>query len=342
MPNLRFLTFDFGSSKKRGSLLAEDRKTQIIQNIEQNYPEKPAPTLSFWLIIAVLFSAAGVATFSFIRYAVVQKNNFSLNDQVKKLNRSIQVFEKQNKDLSAKIGEVLAEKQQLKDAINTVKKENESIRFEAKKSEARAVAAIEEKTYLEDMLINKTKELEKLNTPGVLSTSSRDEEIKALQQQNATLNEKLQKLYQATDAKMKEINIAKITLEDTIAGAKKVIEDEYSSINLGSIAVNTQSVAIPVGSTAPDSARTPIATPRTAAKTNGRVLAINEDHGFVVVDLGKVDGLQNGMNLYLKKNGETIATLSILEVRDVMTACNVRNLTRDKKIEINDLVSVKN
>ena len=80
---------------------------------------------------------------------------------------------------------------------------------------------------------------------------------------------------------------------------------------------------------------------RTAAKKQGRVLAINEDHGFVVVDMGKVDGIKTGMDLFLKKNGETIATLSVLEVRDVMTACNIRNLDSGRKIEINDLVSIQ-
>ena len=58
--------------------------------------------------------------------------------------------------------------------------------------------------------------------------------------------------------------------------------------------------------------------------------------------MGKVDGLKNGMELYLKKGGEIVATLSVLEVRDVMTACNIKNLANGRKIEINDPVSIQN
>ncbi|GEM_PF-1730909 len=358
MPRLKFLTFDFSPSKRKDPLLAEDRKTQLIQNIEQPYPPKTMPKSSFWFMVMVLLAVSGIAAFSFSRYAILQKENFSLNSQLRKLNQSIHALENENKDLALRTERAESERQKLQDMINTSKKENESLRFEAKKNETRATSATEEKTYLEDMLINKTKEIEKLRAGGssaapvsalsgspddlVRRLNQKDEEIKLLNEQNKILNEKLQRLYQTADAKMKEINIAKITLEDTISGAKKVIDNEYSSVNLGFIAVSSQQTQGPSAtSTAVTSVKRQDNTVRTATKKQGRVLAINEDHGFVVVDMGKVDGIKTGMDLYLKKNRETIATLSVLEVRDVMTACNIRNLKSGKKIEINDLVSVQ-
>ena len=299
-------------------------------------------------MVIILLAVSGIAAFSFVRYAVLQKENFSLNDQVRKLNQSIQTLENENKDLALKTERAEKERQKLQDAFDAAKKENESVRFETKKSETRANSAIEEKTYLEDMLINKTKEIERLKAGAPVADlggssddlaqrlNQKDEELKALTEQNKVLNEKLQKLYQTADAKMREINIAKIALEDTIAGAKKVIDNEYSSVNLGSIAVRSGAQSSII-TAVPSSKRQD--TVRSAPKKQGRVLAINEEHGFVVVDMGKVDGIKTGMDLYLKKGGETIATLSVLEVRDVMTACNIRDLTSGKKIEINDLVS---
>ena len=68
---------------------------------------------------------------------------------------------------------------------------------------------------------------------------------------------------------------------------------------------------------------------------------MNEEHGFVVVDLGRVDGIQNDSQLAVNKNGETEGTLSVLEVRDAMSACNIKDISPGHKIQINDLVSIR-
>lgn len=366
MPRIKFLTFDFGSAKRTDPILPEDRNSQIIQNIKQKYRREIPNRDRVVIVPVVLLLAAGIAAFSLIRYGILQKENFSLNDEVRKLNVSIEALEAENKDLASRTARAEKERQNLKDAIDGYKKENESIKFESKKNEDKINSLTEEKSYLEEILINKTKEIERLSAGGAVSSSvaatpissvttgsedlvqrlnQKEEEIRKLNEQNRLLNEKLQKLYQTADSKMKEINIAKIALEDTISDAKKVIDNEYGSVNLGSIAVtsqaaqSSQNAAVPAVS--PTEQRSATET-RTAPKKQGRVLAINEEHGFVVIDMGKVDGIKTGMNLYLKKDGETVATLSVLEVRDVMTACNIRNLTGGQKIQINDLVSVQN
>src|SRR3989338_2112617 len=143
MPRIKFITFDFGSSKKRpikepitplfnGSntmqepVLTEDRKNQIIRSINTaDAPEilSKRPLILMTILVAL---ALGIAGFSFFRYAFLQKENFSLNDEVRKLNQSITALEEEKKD------------------------------------EARVNSVLEEKTYLEDILINKTKEIEKL------------------------------------------------------------------------------------------------------------------------------------------------------------------------------------
>ena len=110
--------------------------------------------------------------------------------------------------------------------------------------------------------------------------------------------------------------------------AKKKIEDEWNTVNLGSVTTSAVSDRQANG-----------AGPQ-QPKSEGRVLAINSEHGFVVIDLGKVDNLSNETTLEVKKNGQPIATLNVLEIRDVMAACNIKDLQNGQKIEINDLVSI--
>ena len=134
---------------------------------------------------------------------------------------------------------------------------------------------------------------------------------------------------------MTEINIAKIALEDTITEARKMIDNEWNTVNLGSIRVNQSSPTV-----APSQQKSQPVARTTSSKKQGKVLAINKDHGFVVVDLGKVDGIKSDSLLILKRNNETIATLTVLEVRDVMTACNIKDLNPGKTIAVNDQASI--
>lgn len=266
----------------------EDRKSQLIHNIDPAGDPEFSPKRPLILMSVLLLLAAGIAGFSFFRYVGLQKENFSLNDEVRKLNKSINTLEEENKDLALKTERAEKEKNKLQDTVNSYKKQNESLQFESKKSEAKVNSVLEEKTYLEDILINKTKEIESLKAGG--------------------------------------------------ASPKVINGQSNNTVDLGSIAVTGSPVSASGGLPTPEKNTDSW---RSSAKKQGRVLAINEEHGFIVVDLGKVDGIRNGTELYLKRGGETIATLSVLEIRDVMAACNIKYISSNKKIEINDQVSLQ-
>ena len=260
----------------------------------------------------------------------------------------------------ALVKSVEKQKKSLKETMASVKKENESIQYEMKKAEAQMNTALEEKTYLEDMLIHKTREIESLKTnssgtnaaqtaDAVTSATAdtsdiaakikqKEDDIQRLNQQNHILSEKMDRLYQVTTSKISEINVAKIALEDTVTGAKDKIDEEWNTVDLGSISVDKKE-----NTGSPEQANTeaPRKEKPSGPKTQGKVLAINEDHGFVVVDLGKVDNMSANTSLLILHDGKNIANLSVLEIRDVMTACNIKNLEDGQKIRINDAVLVQ-
>lgn len=269
----------------------------------------------------------------------------TLQGEVQFLRESASIIEKKMKVTSKRLQRAERERRKLVGALNSIKKEHDDVQFELKKAESVASAANEEKVYLEEMLLNKTKEIEKLRgTPAVpapvaidLSAApaelaaeirARDAEIAKLNEQNAALSAKLERLYKTTADRISEINIAKITLEETVAEARKSIEQEFAAVDLGSI--QTPGAA----QSSPQPAR------RTGPKQAGRVLAVNAEHGFVVVDLGRVDSLKSEMPLDVTRNGKKIARLLVLEVRDVMSACNVAELYDNLPVGINDSVTV--
>ena len=224
--------------------------------------------------------------------------------------------------------------------IESLKKQNETLTFQLQKVQERMESVKEEKSYLEEMLINKSKQIEilKTQTAELSDTGSaeaqigeKDDELRKLNDENRILQDKLGRLFKTTSEKINEINVAKIALSETVSTAQKKIEDEWNTVNLGAVTTS----AMPLRQNEIEEAPVPH-TPKTA----GHVLAINNEHGFVVVDMGKVDNLSDGALLEVKKDGQTVATLSVLEIRDVMAACNIKEVVDGQRIEINDPVSV--
>ncbi len=307
--------------------------TQFQNNRLDTQIPSPRQYFSWGLLILVLLAAA--VSYLAPRTLWLQAENNGLEQRTAALQDTVTKISKERKNL--------------KDAIENYRKESGSIQFQLQKIQGRLDSITEEKTYLEEILVNKTKEMESLkkhglparsmaNTTGNLAATrpSSDEEIRKLNEQNTLLSQKLERLYKTTNSKMTEINVAKIALEDTITEARKTIDNEWNTVNLGSIRV---SQGRPTAGAPSEQKSQPVVRP-TSSKKQGKVLAINEEHGFVVVDLGKVDGIKSDSVLTLKRNNDVIATLTVLEIRDVMTACNIKDLNPGKKIAVNDLASI--
>ena len=297
------------------------------------------------LLIGVLYGVLSLYALTLLadKSSLLKKNRELIEDS-RHLGRTLELVQQQNREILQTRQGSDKEKQTLQETLEALKKENESLQFSLKKNEAHYASIKEEKSYLEEMLINKTKQVDILNgqkqtvaaapadvipAEGVdAAIQQKDEELRQLNEQNRVLQEKLDRVYKTTSAKINEINIAKIALSDTVSTARKKIEDEWNTVNLGSVTTT----AVSDRDTMPAETKQP--------KSEGHVLAINNEHGFVVIDLGKVDNLSSESTLEVKKNGQPIATLNILEIRDVMAACNIRDLQEGQRVEINDPVSI--
>jgi len=273
-----------------------------------------------------------------IRNQELLLKSYGLQDQLNKLSSENQAFLTGQDERSKQA-------QTFQETVEALKKQNETLAFQLKKIEERVNAVKEEKSYLEEMLINKSKQIELLRSqaPGSgeapeaatgevrAQIGEKDEELRKLNDQNRVLQEKMERIFKTTNEKMNEINVAKIALAETVSTAQRKIEDEWNTVNLGAVTTS----AMPMRQNEIEEAPVPH-----TAKSEGHVLAINNEHGFVVVDLGKVDNLADGTLLEVKKEGLTVATLSVLEIRDVMAACNIKDVQDGQRIEINDPVSV--
>lgn len=69
---------------------------------------------------------------------------------------------------------------------------------------------------------------------------------------------------------------------------------------------------------------------------NGRVISINPDNNFVVVDLGENAGIRMGDTLSVYRGSKLVATLDVIQVRKDISAADIRQ--KGAKIEVGDSV----
>jgi len=69
---------------------------------------------------------------------------------------------------------------------------------------------------------------------------------------------------------------------------------------------------------------------------NGKIISMNEENHFVIVDIGKSSGLRLGDNINVYRNTERIASLEIIQIRKKIAAANLKK--QWSNIRVGDIV----
>lgn len=73
-------------------------------------------------------------------------------------------------------------------------------------------------------------------------------------------------------------------------------------------------------------------------KVEGKILNVNEAHNFVVIDLGRKDGVVEGMEFDVVRNGEKIARVKVRMLKDDVCAADIVKLYGASEIKVGDKV----
>jgi len=71
----------------------------------------------------------------------------------------------------------------------------------------------------------------------------------------------------------------------------------------------------------------------------GRIITINREHDFVVIDLGRRDGIDVGTYFDVHKGGLAVGSIEVIQVRDRISACDIKHMKDGYKIEVDDLIA---
>lgn len=140
---------------------------------------------------------------------------------------------------------------------------------------------------------------------------SLDQNLRELQKSNVSLQNKVNEMESLLNEKATYIE--NLTKQVEIAG-------ERVSAPAAASQENKSSVELPPIVVRPDAT----ATAQKSAQIEGRVLSINKENNFVIIDLGGDSGIKLGDTFRAYRDNKPIAILEAIQVRPNITACDIK------------------
>jgi|GEM_PF-954419 len=70
----------------------------------------------------------------------------------------------------------------------------------------------------------------------------------------------------------------------------------------------------------------------------GRIVAVNSEHNFVVIDLGKQDGVETGEEFDIYRGQAYIGLIEVIQMRDRISACDIKDVKGGRSLKIDDMI----
>jgi len=274
-----------------------------------------------------------------------------------------------NEALSRKIEEIVQERKQLQGKINALSSDLEKASREKQDIQKQYESLVRERNDL----VGKIETLQRNNEQlrGDLSNLTREkqqlgqrlkDDLAPLIDQNAQLKEQLDNLNSLKsklevelgqlkgdksdlERKLNEIDsfLEQSLTEPKYSGLKEQLDIIRSGGTLETQTAQPEKesvVELPLIVVKPQiqaQAETPTQSKKSIpVEPKGRVLEINKESGFVVIDLGQDSGIKLGDTFKVYREDKTVATLEVIQVRQSISACDIKEEIRP--IEVGDIV----
>jgi len=246
----------------------------------------------------------------------------NIRNELKGVRISNEQLQREKSSLDLDINNLTREKQELERQIEYTKKLSDSLTVDL-------VREKNDKMQLQDVL--KTVKSENSVLRRQLSgLSSRkidlERKIQGLQENKTTLERRLNEMEALLKDQITNINNLKQQF-DTLHGGGKIearAGQERESVELPPIVVRPQETFAP----AP--------TQEAAPPLSGRVLAVNRENNFAIIDLGEDADVNVGRTFQVYRQDKPIAAIEVIQVRKEISACDIKR--ESTPIQIGDTV----
>jgi chromosome segregation ATPase len=138
------------------------------------------------------------------------------------------------------------------------------------------------------------------------------------------LNRKVDEIQTVLKDKALDIDSLQKQLSRSVASAKDVMPDQAKAVALPPIVVKADNQPS-----------------RAVSTLEGKVMAVNGKEQFVIVDLGATNGVKPGDKFEVYNKGNKIATLSVIETRKDISACDIIESSPSASIKEGDMAKIQ-
>jgi len=260
----------------------------------------------------------------------IAKERRQLQEKVSALSSDLDKASQDKQDIQKRYELIIKERDDLVEKLKTLQKNNEKLRGD---------------------LNNLTREKQRLGQSLESNLAPLRDENTQLKQQLGNLNSlktklegELGQLKEEKSDFQRRLNQIDALLEQKLTRLRYLsIKDELDAIRGGSSTAETQSLAVQApGPSQPEKESIelppivvrPQSQPQpekpiwqkkgSAAKPTGTVLELNKENKFVIIDLGQDVGTKLGDTFKVYKQGNPIANIEVIQVRQSISACDIK------------------
>ncbi|MBI1976207.1 MAG: hypothetical protein HYS56_01720 [Candidatus Omnitrophica bacterium] len=111
-----------------------------------------------------------------------------------------------------------------------------------------------------------------------------------------------------------------VTADQTI----QKLQSQTQKVQLAGGTIELPPIVVGAGQAFPSSGMA--VSSRTSGVPDGKILTVNEEHGFVIIGLGQKDGVQPGMKFKVLRGGQEVGNVEVIEARHNISAADVKEI----------------
>lgn len=243
--------------------------------------------------------------------------------------------------LKQKVG-LEVEIQRLKNDTEPKERELSRLKAESIDKDMKLTKLQEEKSAIEQKLEN-SEQVAEIISSDLLKEKDLNKDVKAISEQIETENSTLKSKISEFEGIAKEYNnllAEKENMRAKIVSLQSGLEYKNQEIRAEAYHAPSEVDLPPIRAqkvaklTSPSLERVG----ETTAGLKGRVVTINKEHNFVVIDLGKQDGIDIGNRFNVYRGEMFLGSVEIIQARDRIAAADIKDIKEGMDIEVNDTV----
>lgn len=306
-------------------------------------PSAPRAGSIIKVLVPVTLGIIGLGVMSMLYLGQVEQTK-QLQQRAAMIQQQVNQLQTQNQDLLQQLDGLQAERKALDERLATLRTQLAT----ATSNVERSRVDLEELTQRHDQLLEERDQLQQQVERLTSEQETARERVKDLERAKAELDRTAQQTHERftlldRDYRQLQQKVAELEARP-LAGTNPLVTTERIATG------ETRVVGAPAAAESGDSSSgmsgtvelPPIVVRKDQAgmttAVHGRLMEVNREHNFVVVDRGNLDGVRMGMTFDILRSGQLVGRATVVRVRPKLAACDIVRAKTPSSLQVGDLV----